>query len=177
MNTNLVQRTISLFLLAILLAACGSPPAATEALAQPTSPPETPAPTATQTPLPAPTSTPPTELDAVFYREIETTSGKRFDFLRFWPDGNVALNGAAGADVQAAYNSARDSLTPGNSNIATGTYTLKEGQVTFTLKVVNDVWAEATGALEGGKLNLTAKILLPNPATETWAYARAVFAP
>ncbi len=123
--------------------------------------------------LAGPTPAAITFLDGVFFKEAAVSSGKRFDFLRFWADGNVALNGAIAADAQSAWNSVRGSLTPGNSNIATGKYTLKGKEVAFTLKVVNDVWTEVAGTIEGDKLTLAAKILFPKTGLENWTYTRA----
>ena len=154
------------------------PPTATATRVLPTNTPAPPtatlAPTATRTSTPAPT--PLNALEGVFVREIATARGTVFQFLRFFADGTVALNGELAADAQSAWNSVRDSLTPPiKSDRAIGKYTLKGKEITIIIED-RDVRAEVAGTVEGNKMMLTAKFTSPAPLTENWNYTRADFA-
>ena len=172
------------------------PPTATHSLTPPTAPPvpptvtatrvpptatptQTPQPTATRvlpTATPAPTRTPLAALEGVFVKERDTAQGKRFTFVRFFADGNVAANGAVAADAQSAWNSVRSSLTPGNPSPSTGKYTLRGKGIAITLWVGGERAFENAGTIEGDRMTLTEKFVPTGEVSQNVIYTRADFA-
>ncbi|MBI3537453.1 MAG: hypothetical protein HY070_07860 [Chloroflexi bacterium] len=187
---NAQRILISLIPFAMILSACAAPTPpptsptlssqATATRVPATSPPNptatsTLAPIATPTSTVVPTNTPLSALEEIYFRELAIPGGKRFDFLRFYSDGNAVLNGAVASDALAAWNSVRGSLTVGNSNIASGKYILRGNGFVISFKVANEIAIEMTGTILGDKVVVVEKVIFTG-VTQASTFTRADFA-
>ncbi len=116
----------------------------------------------TKTPLPPPTQTAIAKfIDALYYRE---TAPNRFDFYRFYPDGQLTLIEMLlrpPQDVYGTYAEAKKYLALGNPDVKAARYTILNDLITLTYPPEWPPIFPTSGTYLGDKI----KLLLPDGTT------------